>query len=160
MDQGFQFNSFSLQVFVKLTSVFISGSMSYDFLSFKTWYTLDLSPIHVRFLHACTQSLISYASSCWQGCWHCCLRVLDCLSLPRNLMPLPYHVGSLNDIHFQRQCRHQRYILASWRHAALHCFDWSWLPLCWAAFLIFPIRSLCWEIWYVFSVTGTVEERR
>ncbi len=121
---------------------------------------LTFHSIHVRFLHACTQSLISYASSCWQGCWHCCLRVLDCLSLPRNLMPLPYHVGSLNDIHFQRQCQHQRYILASWRHAALHCFDWSWLPLCWAAFLIFPIRSLCWEIWYVFSVTGTVEERR
>lgn len=34
----------------QLTSVFISGSMSYDFLPFKTCYTLDLSPHSCAFL--------------------------------------------------------------------------------------------------------------
>ncbi len=147
MDQGFQFNSFSLQVFVKLTSVFISGSMSYDFLSFKTWYTLDLSLHSCAFLARLHTKSYKLCLVVLAGLLALLFKVLDCLSLPRNLMPLPYHVGSLNDIHFQRQCQHQRYILAS---LASRCITLLWLiltsPLL-SSVLIFPIRSLCWEIW-------------
>lgn len=126
-----------------------------DFLSCASWYTLDLLP-HSYAILACL--VLWVISPCWQGCLHCCLRLLDCLSLPWNVMLLPYFFGSLNDIHFQRQCQHQRYVLASCRHTAL--MFWLILTSLLSRFLKHPITSLLWKILRVFSVTRTVEERQ
>lgn len=125
---------------------------------YKLIYTRPFTPF---LCYSCmpAHSLISYISPCWQGCLHCCLRLLDCLSLPWNLRLLPYFVGSLNDIHFQLQCQHQRYVLASCRHTALM----FWLILTstlLSRFLKHAITSLLWKILRVCSVTRTVEERQ